>query len=154
MTYLNRRDKRKIDNLAKLVTLPDKGVSSTTGIGGVLSRLFRQMLYDFNVFGSLYGSLVTRFMNDPLNKIPDNRAYRASKIGNLNKELGKPSMSWKKLIEAIRFLQFHGEAELIFRGTSKITGKVSEHTVKFNLGEIDDLEDLDEEEADNKVNKE
>lgn len=147
MSYLNRRDRRKENNLSRLVNLPDKGVSNTIGIGGVMSRMFRQMLFDFGVSGPLYGSLVSRFVNDPSNRMPDNRAYRASKIGNINKELGKPSMSWKKLIEAIRFLQFHGEAELIFRGTSKVTGELTEHVVKFNLGELDedDEQEIDEE---------
>lgn len=147
MSLYNRSNQRH-NNVTKILTLPDKGVNNTHGVGGVLSRLFRQMLMDFGIDGARYSSLLTRFMNDPANNIPNNRADRASKIGNFNKEFGKPSMSWKKFVEAIRLLQFHGEIELIIRGTSRLTGKPTEHVTKFNLGEgfadEPDEDDVDE----------
>lgn len=145
MSFLNRSTQRRYNNVTKILTLPDKGVNSTHGSGGVLSRLFRQMLMDFRIDGARYASLLTKFMDDPLNNVPNNRADRASKVGNFNKEFGKPSMSWKKFVEAMRLLQFQGETELIIRGTSKITGKTTEHITRFNLGDyLDDESDNEE----------
>lgn len=152
MTYYNRSNQRRYNKVTKLLTLPDKGINATRGVGGILARLFRQMLMDFNINGSKYSSLLLHFMDDPVNNIPNNRVDRASRIGNFNKEFGKPSMSWKKFIEAVRLLQFHDDVELIIRGTSRLNGQVTEHKTKFKLGgyrgreDDDDVELIDEKE--------
>lgn len=141
MSYLNRTHRRH-NNVTKLFTFPDRGVNSTYGVGGILSRLFRQMLIDFNVDGNKYSSLLTTYMNDPSNNIPNNRADRASKVGNFNKEFGKPTMSLKKFIEAVKLLQFYGETEIIFKGRSKLTGgEITTHITRFNLGEYEENEE-------------
>lgn len=129
----------------KILTLVDKGVNSTsTTPGGILAKLFRQILFDLDISLSAYSSLMTRFINEPMNRIPDNRADRASAVGNFNKEFAKPELTWKKLIEAQKLLQFE-DVELTVRGYNRIKGRITEHTVRYSLGPSDIQEIIDEE---------
>lgn len=146
MSYYGNQIRRKGNSITRLLSFPDKGINSTKGVGGILARLFRQMLYDLNVSGQTYGALLTTFLKDPANNGRDNSYDRSSDAGNFNKEFAKPQLTWKKFFMALRLLQFYDEGELIFRGKSRITGKITEHSVKFNLGDYNHLDNLDDRE--------
>lgn len=142
--------RRKRPNIEDLLITPDKGISATKGVGGILARLFRQIFFDLNVGPQMYGSLMTAFLRDPRNGIANNRKDRSSAMGNYSKEFSKPFMTWKKLVEGLRLLQFEGEVELIIRGKSRRVGGITEHSTKFNLGDYTEINQLEENESDDK----
>lgn len=94
------------NKINKILTSPDKEVKKTFGIGGILSRLFRQILADLNITPSRFGSLMQDYVNDPRNSIPNNKRDQTMNRGNLIKEFSKPNMTWKVFCKAMRFLQF------------------------------------------------
>lgn len=89
----------------QLLTAPDKGAGKTPGINGVLSKLFRQLLLDLNVNPMRWGALMSDFIKDVRNGVPDNRRDQTSIRGNLTKEFARPQMTWKVFMKAMRFLQ-------------------------------------------------
>lgn len=131
--------RKKSHSIDDILILPDKGIRSTKGVGGVIARLFRQILIDLNIGTTFYGSLITAYINDPINHIPDNRKDRSSIVGNFSKEFSKPFMTWKKFVEGLRVLQFEGEVTITITGKSRRFDGVSSHSTKFNLGELDDF---------------
>lgn len=149
MGFYGPQIRRKGNSMTKLLTLPDKGINSTSGVGGVLARLFRQVLFDLNINTQVYGSLLTSLVKDPNTGVSDNSKDRSSAIGNYSKHFSKPWMSWKKFVEALRLLQFE-DVEIILRGKSRLTGRITEHSTKFNLGEYNHLDvEEDDDDADN-----
>lgn len=91
--------------MTQLLTSPDKGVNKTPGINGILSRLFRQLLLDNKIDGMRWGALMSDFIKDARNGIPDNRRDQTSIRGNLTKEFARPQMTWKVFMKALRFIQ-------------------------------------------------
>lgn len=101
-----------------------RGTSPST----VLSKLFRKMLLyvagtvsvnetnidnipvengtfmDEYVSHGRYDQLMTNYVTDPRNCIPNNKKEQSSARGNLQKELLKSGMSWKVFIKGARFL--------------------------------------------------
>ena len=71
---------------------------------GVLSKLFRTILVEREITPGVWSSLMARYLNDPYNRIPPNPKDRSSARGNLNKELHRPTMTWKVFRKAILFL--------------------------------------------------
>lgn len=79
----------------------DKGISKSRG---VLSKLFRTILYDIGISGPEWENLMQRVLDDPRGPAPRNSKDRSSLKGNLNKALKGPRMSWKTFQKALRLL--------------------------------------------------
>jgi len=126
------------EDLNKILQSPNKQVHKATG---VLSRLFRQILFDIGVDPLTWDKLMLRYLNDPTNGIPSNdNSKRSSARGNLNKALGKPTMSWKMFITALRFLKPESvEFEL------KLTWKNKKTTVHRTTIQLIDVSHDDDE---------
>lgn len=139
-----KRSKRNL--LTELLEDPNKGVNKTYGAVGTLSRLFRQMLKDLNISGYQFGLLMSKFLSDPRNHIPDNKKDQTSNRGNLNKEFQKGTMTWKVFCKAMRFLQI-----VRFKITLEAVrenGKTTTHVVNVNL-ELTEPENDEFDEDDN-----
>lgn len=88
-----------------LLSHKDRGVGSSSGIAGVLSRLFIQILEDLGVNGVRWKYLMDRYVDQEVKHF-DNRRDRTSIRGNMNKEFLRPRMSWKVFCKAMMFLDF------------------------------------------------
>lgn len=106
-----------------LLESQDKGCSEAQGI---LSRLFRLMLLDFNVNVFKWNRLMNNYLNDPRNRVPRTPKARSSTRGNLSKELRKPKMTWSNFEKGIKFLN-PLKAEFTVKLTWR-TGKVTTHS--------------------------
>lgn len=89
------------EDLDEMLNSPNKGVDKATG---VLARLFRQILIDANISTMAWATLMERYLEDPRNRVPKNGKDRSSARGNLNKELRRPTMTWKVFRKGIQFL--------------------------------------------------
>ena len=93
------------NDLFRLLTSKDKGVGQTFGPNGTLSRLFRQILRDRKIGPEKFGSLMHDYLNDPSNRIPNNRKDRTSARGNLGMALTQDKMTFKVLCKGFKFLK-------------------------------------------------
>jgi hypothetical protein len=91
--------------LMRLLGQSDKGASRAYGAGGVLSRLWSQMLKDLGVNIQRWNDYMYTFVNDPRNGYPPTKRDQQSARGNLIKEFSRPQMTWKVFMKALRFLR-------------------------------------------------
>lgn len=89
------------DELKKLLSSADKEIPAAEN---VLSRLFRQILADLNINHSVWNKLMIRYLDDPRHGIPKAGRDRSSARGNLNKELRRPTFTWRIFQKGLRFL--------------------------------------------------
>lgn len=130
-----------IDDPNDILQQTDRGVDAAEG---VLARLFRQILFDVNVNIYKWDSLMVKYLNNPINGVPQNGKDRSSARGNLNKELRRPSMTWKVFRKGLRFLNPKGiRFEVHLEWDSK---KKTVHSV--TLSRNTDRSDIDDGESD------
>lgn len=84
-----------------IFTNPGKAVDKATG---VLAKLFRKIVAEREITPGVWMRLMHQYLNNPHNQIPPNPKDRSSARGNLNKELHRPTMTWKVFRKAILFL--------------------------------------------------
>jgi hypothetical protein len=137
-------NKRNGNPLSKMLEDPNKGIHSTYGSVGMLSRLFRTILKDLEIGGYQFNMLMARYLNDPRNNVPENKRDQTSNRGNLNKEFQKSTMTWKVFCKAMRFLKFTGFKITI--EAKHANGRVTAHSVEVDLEMQDDptLDDFDD----------
>lgn len=111
--------------------------------GGFLSKTFLALLErclavsfsrideDANMLFK-WNSLLTCFLEDPKNAVPQNQVALQAAKGNLYKELFKGEMSWKVFIKACRVLQAT-KIEFNFK-LHLASGKQIDYTTNMNLG--------------------
>ena len=87
--------------------------------------LFRAMLRDRNIKGSVWGKLMFDYLTNPANGIPDNTRDRTSMRGNLNKEFSRNEMTLKVFIKSLRFQKI-ARFKLIIEVEDE-EGKTSKH---------------------------
>lgn len=120
----------------------DKGVRTARG---VLSRLFRTILFEQGIDGPRWEMLMQRILDDPRNPAPRNSKDRSSLKGNLNKALKAPRMTWKTFEKALRLL---APESVRFEVHLKwFNGKTTIHNVTQELGGFR-VEDYLEDETD------
>jgi hypothetical protein len=93
------------NQLMRILNRSDKGASRAYGSGGVLSRLWAQMLKDLDVNIARWNDYMHSFVTDPRNGIAPTKKDQTSARGNLTKEFARPQMTWKVYMKALRFLQ-------------------------------------------------
>lgn len=89
------------NEISEMLKSDDKGVSEAKG---ALSILFRQILLDINLSTIQWNSLMVDYLKNPRNGIPPNGRDRSTARGNLNKELRRPSMTWRNFMRGLAFL--------------------------------------------------
>lgn len=132
--------------IERILTSQDGGIADTRGIGGILARLWRQILRDINVRPSRFEMLLSDFINDAKRKVPDNRVSKLFTRGNLRRELERPTMTFKVFMKGIKMLnvaKIRIAVELEFG-----SGKKTLHQTVVDLGnkqhdiDIFDSEDI------------
>lgn len=125
-------DKNRYE-IERILTSPDRGITETRGIGGILARLWRQILADINIGPSRFEMLLTDFINSAKRRVPDNRVSKLFTRGNLRRELERPTMTFKVFMKGIKMLKVSKiriAVELEFG-----SGKKSLHQTTVDLGE-------------------
>lgn len=93
------------NQLMRILNRADKGASRAYGYGGVLSRLWCQMLKDLDVNIPRWNDYMHSFVTDPNNGFPPTKNGQTSARGNITKEFSRPAMTWKVFLKALRFLR-------------------------------------------------
>jgi hypothetical protein len=120
------------NQLNSILQDPDKGITRTHGVGGVLPRLFRQILADRNIKFPQWGILMHDFLTDARNDPPKNKKDQTSMRGNLTKEFTRPQMTWKVFCKALRFLKVV-KIDIAIRAYYE-DGRESVHSTSVNFG--------------------
>jgi hypothetical protein len=107
------------------------------GTNSILASLFRRMLKELDINYSKWNNMMVRYIMDPRNCIPNNNKDQASARGNLQKELLKEKMSWKVFCKGLRFMAIP-KFEIIIKAHHP-NGKITEHSLPVNLGQVFDL---------------
>lgn len=116
---------RKKNRLRDLLNMPDRGVGRTSGITGILSRLFRKMLMDFGIDIHQWRFLMEEYIRGE-SKNQMNLRDRTSIRGNLTKEFLNSRMTWKVFCRAMMFLKIT-EFKIVIIAVSE-SGRISEHS--------------------------
>jgi hypothetical protein len=95
--------KQRVSPATRILDDPNKEIHKTYGLPGLLSKLWRRILYDRKITGYRYGVLMSMYLESQ--KSPDNPAEENQNRGNLNRQLTDPKMSWKTLCKAFRFIR-------------------------------------------------
>lgn len=93
------------NQLMRILNRTDKGASRAHGKGGVLARLWSQMLKDLDVNVARWNDYMHTFVTDPRNGYPPTKNGQTSARGNLTKEFSRPQMTWKVFLKALSFLK-------------------------------------------------
>lgn len=126
------------EDLNRLLVSPTKEQNEARG---VLARLWRCVLMDIGMTPSVWHRLMTSYLNNPENGIAQNDGKRKSSTrGNMNKALGKQTMSWKTFITGIRFLSpVSAEFEIRLKWRNRPNPTV--HTLTMDLSNKDVIDD-------------
>lgn len=132
------------NKLIELLRLPDKGISNTAGTKGVISRLWRNILFDLDMNVLMWSKLMNEYLMDRRNRIPNNRRDMASIQGNLTKELQRPEMTWKVFCKGLRLLRVvkFDIAIKLYRSNRQ----VSIHQITVNLYDQESMEEMSKDE--------
>jgi hypothetical protein len=96
---------RNKDKLRNLLSRGDRGIGHASGIRGVLSKLFHNLLIQTGMNGAKWNYLIGEYAKREVSH-QDNRRDLASIRGNLNKEFTRPQMTWKVFCKAMMFLHY------------------------------------------------
>lgn len=133
------------DRIQDLLTRPDRGVGSTSGITGVLAGLFRQMLSDLNITPMRWRHLMDEYVQiESVHHNKDNRRDRTSIRGNLNKEFIRTRMTWKVFCRAMMLLKLRRFGIIIVAEHENGRKTVHSKIVDFNTASESAPEDSDE----------
>lgn len=91
--------------IERLLNSADKGIGSTRGVGGILARLWRQILKDLNIKPIQFENYLTDFIVSAKKNGADNNVTRSITRGNLRREFEKPTMTFKVFIKGMNFLK-------------------------------------------------
>jgi len=122
----------------------DKGVRRARGI---LSLFWRRLLQIRKIDGDKWDRLMTAYLSDPRNGVPDNPRDRSSTRGNINRELRRDNMTWKVFLKALNFsgavkVSFQVTVSFKDNKTCKLSAMLQDQRVTLNV--IEDESDLDD----------
>ena len=129
-TYREKNHERVLKDSGKMVSEAH----------GPLAALFRKILRDQGVSVYRWNMLINDYLNDPRNGIPKNGKDRSSTRGSLQKELFRPSMTFKVFRKALLLLAPE-EIELIVK-LKWPNGNVTAHSVTMD-NSLSDIESED-----------
>lgn len=89
-------------SLKEIVADTDKQVSKSRN---PLAKLYRTILLDKGINHNTIDHYLNQYLDDPTLGIPKNSKDRSSERGNLLKQLGKPTLSWKIFTKGLRLLR-------------------------------------------------
>lgn len=146
MAIINKNDS-KIQSKNKQKSFEDKINPVNIRSGGsasVLSKMFFTIMSNMNINETRWNHLMTNYILDKANCIPNNSKDQSSARGNLSKELLKKKQTWKVFCKALRFLNI-SKFEFVIRAHHP-NGKITESVVPVSFGEmVSESEDSDDE---------
>jgi hypothetical protein len=145
------------NKLTRILMSHNKDIDKTSGANGVLSRLFRQILWDLNIGPARFGSLLQDYIQDARHGVPNNKKDQTSMRGNITKEFSRAQMTWKVFCKGLRFLQIT-KIELVIKAHHANPIKIGNemcrttiHSTVVDFGLRKDIhkfiEELDQEES-------
>ena len=126
--------------IERILNSPDRGITETRGIGGIIARLWRTILSDLNIRPGKFEILLSEFIINAKSKVADDRVSKLFTRGNLRRELERPTMTFKVFMKGIKMLRvtrFKIAIELEFS-----SGKKTLHSTTVDLGESKTVIDL------------
>lgn len=125
------------NSLKEIVADTDKQVGQSSN---PLAKLYRTILLDKNITHNTIDHYLNQYLDDPIHGIPKNSKDRSSERGNLLKQLGKNSISWKIFTKGLQLLRPRA-VRLTLTFTDQ-RGEVTYHSIDLQgTGEPDDGED-------------
>lgn len=123
----------------EILNSPDKGISETKGVSGILSKLWRTVLMQLNIGPASFNTLLfqaaqtAKSMISPMNKT----ASKFFTAGNLRRELEKPKMTFKVLMKGFKLLKI-SRIDIAVRlyHAPNSAHSVTIHSVSVDLGEV------------------
>lgn len=128
--------------MIRMLRKPDMGASETHGTNGILARLWKKILQDLNILPMEWNRLMIAYVRDHRNKVPNTRRDHSSVLGNLTKELIKPSMTWRIFCKGLRFLRLT-KFEITITA-HHLDGAVTVHSMPVDLYESMSDEEFDD----------
>lgn len=137
------RGSKMSKSLKEIVADTDKQITQSRN---PLARLYRTILLEKDINHNTIDHYLNQYLDDPALGIPRNSKDRSSERGNLLKQLGKPTISWKIFTKGLRLLRpRHVRITLTFTDQR---GVVTNHYIDLE-GTDDQLDDeLDDNEDD------
>jgi hypothetical protein len=117
------------EKLRDLLTSSDRGIGKTSGISGILSRLFRIMIRDLHITPTRWRVLMDDYVAAQMQHFSEeqnNKRDRASIRGNMNKEFLRSRMTWKTFCKAMMFFQIRRFKIIII--AEHENGRITEHS--------------------------
>ena len=124
-------------DLNDLLNDRNKGIEETRGLGGILAKLWRKVLYDTSMENSRLEYHLSRYVERARHNMVDPSVAGYYNKGNLRRELAKPALTWKVFIKALRVIDVvHIEIgiKLKHRG-----GKITLHGVNVNISDDEEM---------------
>lgn len=120
--------KRSVNNqMIEIINDADKKISHTSGVNGILARLWRIMLRNENVTGPKWLQNLADFMSDSRSGQGTTTPHSH---GNYTKQFSKPEMTFKSLIRGLRIMKVrrvtfymeceHDDGHVSYHDTGKI----------------------------------
>lgn len=122
----------KKDKKNAMVVLIEKGEDGIHETTNILARVWRIVLYRYNLSGHKWQSQITRYQ-ERINKV-STRKGSANMKGNLIRRLAEDRLSWGSLMRGFSILEFD-LIEITFRFTKR--KDVKEFTIVMNNDELD-----------------
>jgi hypothetical protein len=126
--------------IEKILNSPDRGTLSTRGVGGILAKLFRQILWDRDVTSNRFENNLTDFIDSARRNSTSDSVSRYITRGNLRRAFEENTMTFKVFVKGMKFLKvikINFTVELTHRN-----GDVSKHSTIVDLGNSDFKDDL------------
>ena len=136
MAIINKSDKRTY-NKNKQNSFEEKINPKSIRSGGsasVLTKMFFTIMDNMGVNETRWNHLMTNYILDKSNCIPNNTKDQSSARGNLSKELLKKKQTWKVFCKAIRFLNIV-KFDFVIRA-HHANGVVTESVVPVSFGDM------------------
>ena len=77
---------------------------SSTDVGSILSNLLKRIFFENNINPNRFHYYLTKYLEDPINGVPQNKKDFSSQRGNYIKEINKPSITWLVFIRGLRII--------------------------------------------------
>lgn len=130
------------NTLTDLANSPKLAIAQTQGVGGILARLWRIILYDryltnqgrYNL--SLLDSYCQEYVRRQQATLTTESASNYINAGNLRRELYSPKHTWRTFIKALKVIQVN-HLKITVTLTFK-NGQRTEHFTEVKLAEVTD----------------
>lgn len=102
--------------------------------GVILRKLLTKIIEDLNITNLRFHYLLTQYLEDPLNGIPQTNHGISSARSNYAKEIKQDALSWKWFVRTLKIIRINRFTITITVHHNKATA--TSHSVEVDLGRI------------------